>query len=325
MGSRPPRRPGVILLSALVSTFLAAYPIHAQHEAPCASCSYVGEIEILTPDVSGTSNKVGTTAANPFPPECPLPGPCAVIPPEKSFEFTYRVRDAFTGATVPNANFNIVHGVEAFSGHHDHDDSRRRSNPDFKGRFVPSSGNTGASGVVTITYTASTIAGVETAVFRCSSPTSPVCGEVYLNVNVIEPGLEFIGAGQGPGDPTANFQREHGPTDFQHVSSHYGKPSFNRALVAQADRYAAQFPGAVLIINDMSLAWGGRLDIQHNWTRPHAEHRFGRNADIRFRTVPGGANGTQGKWLEGDMRLNNLNPARHGEPPDHWHLRWYQE
>ncbi len=42
------------------------------------------------------------------------------------------------------------------------------------------------------------------------------------------------------------------------------------------------FEGRRLMINDVSLPWGGLLDYEIPWQEPHCGHREGKHIDIRF-------------------------------------------
>ena len=39
------------------------------------------------------------------------------------------------------------------------------------------------------------------------------------------------------------------------------------------------------MVNDVSLPWGGLLDIHSNWSEPHCGHREGKHIDVRFYVV----------------------------------------
>lgn len=75
----------------------------------------------------------------------------------------------------------------------------------------------------------------------------------------------------------------------EHPINHFGKPQTITLLKEIAWRYHSEFPTAdVLCINDISLRWGGLFDKDATWTPPHTFHRYGRQADLRLRTIPVG-------------------------------------
>ena len=39
------------------------------------------------------------------------------------------------------------------------------------------------------------------------------------------------------------------------------------------------------MVNDVSLPWGGLLDIHSDWGEPHCGHREGKHIDVRFYVV----------------------------------------
>jgi len=67
-----------------------------------------------------------------------------------------------------------------------------------------------------------------------------------------------------------------------HPSSHSGTPDMVSALRAVADSVHAQYE-IHIDVNDTSLEFGGTFDLAADYSRGggHAEHRVGRNADLR--------------------------------------------
>lgn len=68
----------------------------------------------------------------------------------------------------------------------------------------------------------------------------------------------------------------------EHPQNHYGHPALNIGLARLGDAFFARYR-VPLQVNDMSLPWGGLFDLGRSgwWRSPHAEHRDGRQADIR--------------------------------------------
>jgi hypothetical protein len=111
----------------------------------------------------------------------------------------------------------------------------------------------------------------------------PVSGEVYTNIKTGMFNLNVVlrvSVGQG------SFVHIGSSDDYVligtkpiHPSSHWGTPDVVAKLKAIASEYR-QETGDKLYFNDMSLPWGGILDINANWGAPHAEHRNGNVIDI---------------------------------------------
>lgn len=77
----------------------------------------------------------------------------------------------------------------------------------------------------------------------------------------------------------------------EHPDSHYGHPALVDGLSELADAFYARFR-IPLQVNDISLIWGGLLDIGEErgnrrawWEAPHDEHRDGKQADIRTKDL----------------------------------------
>lgn len=109
-----------------------------------------------------------------------------------------------------------------------------------------------------------------------------------------------------------------------HHDSHYGTKEFITALIAIADEYRAACPAPKakpLYINDMSLPWGGKFDLNLKWTgerTAHVEHRKGLNADISKKLV---RKANRAKLLEIMCKKANVGSEGNekGEAP-HYHL-----
>lgn len=83
----------------------------------------------------------------------------------------------------------------------------------------------------------------------------------------------------------------------KHPQNHYGLRTFNETLKKIAEQYYNEFACQVddedgnylgyqpIAVNDMSLAFGGLLDIDNDWSTPHKApgHAKGLAADIRYR------------------------------------------
>jgi len=77
-----------------------------------------------------------------------------------------------------------------------------------------------------------------------------------------------------------------GATDY-HPANHFARPQTIDLLKEIAWKYHVEFPTAeVLNINDISLIWGGKFDVNENWSGDHTYHRYGRQVDIRLWSIP---------------------------------------
>ncbi len=206
--------------------------------------------------------------------------------------------DIFTGAIINNCNVTITHQPEAFSGGHDHDSPSRP-----KGQFQPSSGSTGTSGLNT-TYTSPEISGIIDVTLTGTDPNGNALLPSTFTIGVqigglvsLPPGTNYSLVGQ-----TAN-----------HGDNHYGTATMNATLVSLADSYVAEFPNNPLAYNDMSLVTGGLFDISGAWSKPHASHRLGNDADLRFPPVNQRRRARQLIYAAGITLII--------VEGDHWHLR----
>ncbi len=74
--------------------------------------------------------------------------------------------------------------------------------------------------------------------------------------------------------------KHHGPPDYQEDHNHYGITKILTSIQNIAADYDSLHSGVKLLINDISLPYGGLFDINGDWQPPHKEHRMGKSADI---------------------------------------------
>lgn len=206
--------------------------------------------------------------------------------------------DLLTGQVINNCTVNIAWQPQALSGGHQHDDPSRP-----KGTFQPTTGNTGTSGLPT-TYTSHEISGVINVTLTGTDPNGNPLVPTTFTIGVQIDGLISLAAG-------ANFQLV-GQT-ATHPDNHYGLATMNATLVNLANSYAAAFPGQTLAYNDMSLVTGGLFDIGAGWSKPHASHRLGNDADLRFPPPTQRRRARQLIYASGITLII--------VEGDHWHLR----
>jgi murein endopeptidase len=204
---------------------------------------------------------------------------------------------------VNNCNVVITHQARAFSGGHDHNNLTRP-----KGTFQPSSGSTGTSGFA-YTYTSPEPSGIIDVTLAGTSPDGTPVLPGTFTIGVQIGGLAALG-------PGTNYQFT-GFTSF-HSDNHYGTPSLNGTLVSLADSYAAAFPNQLLGFNDMSLVSGGLFDHQSpgpEWSKPHASHRFGVDADMNLVPV------AERRRMRQLVTAAGLRIVVEPGALTHWHLR----
>lgn len=109
----------------------------------------------------------------------------------------------------------------------------------------------------------------------------------------------------------------------RHPSNHWGTPTMVSMLTNVAGALYSRYNRS-LPVNDMSLRWGGRFDIDTTqlWSRrKHVEHAVGRSADIRI-TGDGIIDPAQRVFLWDAWEA--LGGTVHPETsPVHWHFRYW--
>ncbi|MFM9879362.1 MAG: hypothetical protein ACKVOO_03000 [Burkholderiaceae bacterium] len=171
-------------------------------------------------------------------------------------------------------------GVTANSGGHDHNDATRP-----RGSLSIAQGTTDVNGEVKVTFTASQIAGTHTISATCGNCiNSPASKAIRVKVpDLVDiftlPYQDAQWAIPGVG------QRA------EHTDNHYLTVAAATRLLDISRRFRQIWPTAPrLTLNDASLVWGGKFDIDGTWEtnpRRHAEHRLGDNIDVRANTAPG--------------------------------------
>lgn len=116
-----------------------------------------------------------------------------------------------------------------------------------------------------------------------------------------------------------------------HPDNHYGTQALINAITSVAKAYGeacdrgefdikGKRPEGVykkLRVNDMSLKWGGRFDLNADLIPPHQEHMFGEEVDISIKNM----NTKQFAWYDKNAKLNGFVRCK-AEPedsPTHFH------
>ena len=237
--------------------------------------------------------------------------------------------------STPKAGVAVTFAVEVepnTGGHDHHDASRPKGLVNGK---LTASGVTEANGEIKVTFQASQIAGTHVVAAVCESCTNK---SVTKNVDVKVPDLvPFLVL------PLAGMQwNPNGVGDTpQHTDNHYLTMAATYRMLEIASKFKKIWPSAPqLTLNDASLKWGGKFDIDGSWEanpRRHAEHRLGDNVDVRANTRPGNVPSDIRKvvlrWLRdettaedkipADLTIRSVNPLHEGigEANEHFHLR----
>lgn len=163
-----------------------------------------------------------------------------------------------------------VEAVEGTGGHV-HEGGRPVGTLDRNAVFIPG----GTTDAAFVTYRSGEVAGTEKLKFRAAGSGSWQTVDVMVRV----PGLEPFSA-----DGVCRLTGE----GNAHRDGHYATSATNMVTSLIAREYL-ELTGAMLGINDMSLAWGGLFDVAGGWEAPHATHRKGTGVDVdRDAWEPGG-------------------------------------
>lgn len=235
------------------------------------------------------------------------------------------------GLTVPNCNLTIQWNGRNGSGGHVHNTSRppgifRTQNgvsggstgPGAPGTFTD---NTGATGILGVTYTAPEASGatdltVTGAALVNGVPTN--FGPDQYTIGVRIEGLQLASAA-GLQVRTAS--------DMHDNNNGYATQAMIGALAVMAQRFAEELtrqgrPVPPVRVTALSLPQGGLFDFKVEWRPPHLSHRFGNDADIGMFgvTLP-----QRAKLAIALARAGFRTPEPAASPANptasHWHLR----
>lgn len=166
------------------------------------------------------------------------------------------------GSPIPNRTVVLtVDGIEQTGGH-------QHGGTMPNGMLSQTQINTGPSGLAEVRYTPDVFSG-KVVIRGTSGNAKPAEDTILIQV----PGLVALEASE--------TIRLIGIRD-EHPSSHWGTPDMVSALRALADSVHTRYDTHIEV-NDMSLEFGGKFDLAADYSRggSHAEHRVGRNADLR--------------------------------------------
>jgi hypothetical protein len=131
-----------------------------------------------------------------------------------------------------------------------------------------SSCTTDANGQCSLFWVAPEISGVYSVTAACCGAISnPAQINVAVNLKPLTSSL-IVPTGMYPNNASGS----------QHSDTHNGSSALLNAVLAMSLEYSQG--SHALGVNDMSLPWGGILDIGNDWLTPHALHRSGTSVDI---------------------------------------------
>jgi hypothetical protein len=216
---------------------------------------------------------------------------------------TFEVQMTRARKSVADHPFLIRTDYVRGSGGHDHDNTRgtvREDNNDNYGYFSagtsptqrrPLENLTGGNGRFSANYHAS-IWG-DTMRVHLESRDNRLLKD---SVSVVERVAELELLPESPNyTPIGGTCAHHGPSDRgipegcqTPNSNHWATAAVNENIEAIAAEYGRLFPRLPrLDINDMSLPFGGRFDINGRWVGDHTYHRNGLDVDVRTSTMTG--------------------------------------
>lgn len=219
----------------------------------------------------------------------------------KTLPITATVIDQNTGQAPTNpVQVHISLKVDPTSGGHDHGDSNRPRGGIADVEKCESDGecwsNPTVNGVLEFNFNAPEASGTHTITATCDGCSNIATEEVKVKVDGLEPIQD------------SSFYTFIGKTD-KHSDNHYLTPEAASVLWRIAVSYQIEqrfkltdpvtkkrtITPPVLHVNDASLKWGGRFDVNGNWKAPHAEHMCGTEVDLR-------ANGNTGAISPNNFR-----------------------
>jgi hypothetical protein len=109
--------------------------------------------------------------------------------------------------------------------------------------------------------------------------------ENSIELTVKVPGLSLLPS-NGNYVKVGGTSKHFGPPGLQTDNNHYGTDYTISAIMSIAGLYKEEFQRR-LLINDISLPYGGLFDINGDWQTPHKTHREGKNVDVDDKTAEG--------------------------------------
>ena len=245
-----------------------------------------------------------------------LQHPLPDVEPGKSASPYVEVVNALTSLPKEGAVVNIKIEVNATSGGHDHGESVAKRN---KGTLSGCTAGTvsgtidcitGPNGRASFNFGAPDDSGTHKFTATCISHACSGSKTSEINVKVDGlwpiPGSVYYALTESDGKGGTKNVGDNG----NHSGNHYLTNDASMKLWGVArDFYDYQIRKGVakptlMYLNDASLKWGGKFDIQGNWTGYHYEHDRGVVIDIRANTINEGTNTTPGSSIPESMFID---------------------
>ncbi len=194
-------------------------------------------------------------------------------------EITIKARVSKGVSGVPGIPLSFHLLVKPRTGGHDHDSVTRPP-----GKLTPTQAVTNANGDVLIVFKAPEFSGIHVIRAKCQSCSN---GEVGQEVQVKVPDLLPISPNPPLNDDgtyayaLTSVDKTHQGNGRYHVNQYYLTPTAQVNLQSLITSFSEEGWGTVAL-NDASLYWGGRYDIESNWGGSHKGHREGREIDVSF-------------------------------------------
>jgi hypothetical protein len=258
----------------LLPRILAALRIHNRLETPALATTHI-------PDSTGTScvSEQYTLSLQ--------TDPAQQIEPSGSARVIAKVINTLTGQPKEGVTVSIKVDVDVTSGGHDHGE---RIPPRPKGALSPATGTTGPDGTVSFNFGAPEVSGSHTFAAKCISPACANEGAARMDVKVdglaTIPSSQFYTLTEPDGRGGIKVIGDNGNHSGNHYLTSDAASQLWRLAATYYFKYRQDTSVPLLHLNDASLIWGGRFDINGNWADPHAGHRKGTVIDIRANALP---------------------------------------
>ena len=203
------------------------------------------------------------------------------IPGESANQSTATITAMVSSGSAPAPSVSVGFSVEVTpnSGGHEHHDINRP-----KEKLSAVQGTTDANGEVKLTFTAPEVAGIHTIKATCATCSNTSASrEIQVKVPDLVPISPSppVNADGSYAYALTSVDGIHAGAGRYHKNQYYLTAQARQNLIDLTRSFATAGWGTVAL-NDASLYWGGRYDINGDWIAPHRGHRDGREIDISF-------------------------------------------
>ena len=182
------------------------------------------------------------------------------------------------------------------------------------GRLSRTRGRTGSNGCFSAKYYPSHISstvGIDAEVTRFTGSNNVFVGLDNLVGMIEQDNYRFIGTTTS--HPKNHFGTVRTVTGLGRIAQDYNNEYYNGGIPPLSEKIA---------YNDMSLAFGGKFDLDRKWlnSSSHHEHREGINCDVRSRNIPLNRRAKLNDFFR-ERGSNRTKDETRSRAP-HWHLRF---